>query len=144
MIHSMYVESCMKMTCVIHGHFQKEMQISIRTAFQLQSTGFSLQWLLLLQSTGSRHMVFSSCSMQAQKLQLACSLAPEHVASVVVAHRLSCSTAYGIFLNQGLKLCPLYWKADSDPLYYQGSPSSNFFALNCSSSYIISCYYFLN
>ena len=39
-------------------------------------TGFSL-WLLLLQSTGSRCMGFSSCSMQAQQLRLAGSWAPE-------------------------------------------------------------------
>ena len=32
----------------------------------LQCTGLSLQWLLLLQSTGSRHAAFSSCSMWAQ------------------------------------------------------------------------------
>ena len=30
------------------------------------STGFSLQWLLLLQSTGSRHAGFSSCGVWAQ------------------------------------------------------------------------------
>ena len=32
----------------------------------LQCTGFSLQWLLLLQSTGSRHAGFNSCGMRAQ------------------------------------------------------------------------------
>ena len=32
----------------------------------LQCTGFSLQWLLLLRSTGSRHAGFSSCSTRAQ------------------------------------------------------------------------------
>ena len=32
----------------------------------LQCMGFSLQWLLLLRSTGSRHTGFSSCSMWAQ------------------------------------------------------------------------------
>ena len=32
----------------------------------LQCAGFSLQWLLLLRSMGSRHMSFSSCDMQAQ------------------------------------------------------------------------------
>ena len=32
----------------------------------LQCAGFSLQWLLLLQSTGSRHVGFSSCGMWAQ------------------------------------------------------------------------------
>ena len=32
----------------------------------LRCTGFSLRWLLLLQSTGSRHVGFSSCGMRAQ------------------------------------------------------------------------------
>ena len=32
----------------------------------LRCAGSSLQWLLLLQSTGSRHVGFSSCGMQAQ------------------------------------------------------------------------------
>ena len=34
-------------------------------------------------------------------------------ASVVVAHGLSCSAAYGIFPDQGQNLCPLHWQADS-------------------------------
>ena len=34
-------------------------------------------------------------------------------ASVVVAHRLSCSIACGIFLEQGLNLCPLHWQVGS-------------------------------
>ena len=33
--------------------------------------GFSLQWLLLLQSTGSRHTGFSSCGARAQQLRFA-------------------------------------------------------------------------
>ena len=53
-------------------------------------TGFSLRWLLLLQSTGSRS-----------------------AGSVVVAHGLSCSAACGIFPDQGLNPCPLHWQADS-------------------------------
>ena len=32
----------------------------------LRYAGFSLQWLLLLQSTGSRRVGFSSCGMRAQ------------------------------------------------------------------------------
>ena len=32
----------------------------------LRCTGFSLQWLLLVQSTGSRHVGFSSCGSRAQ------------------------------------------------------------------------------
>ena len=53
-------------------------------------SGFSLQWLLLLQSMGSRH-----------------------AGSVVVVHGLSCSAACGIFLDQGSNPCPLHWQADS-------------------------------
>ena len=37
----------------------------------LQCAGFSLRWLLLLRSTGSRHAGFSSCGMWAQQLWLA-------------------------------------------------------------------------
>ena len=43
--------------------------------------------------------------------------------SVVVVHGLSCSTAGGIFPDQGSNLCPLHWQADSYPLRYQGSPA---------------------
>ena len=56
----------------------------------LQCSGFSLRWLLLLQSMGSR------CSV-----------------SVVVAHRPSCSAACGIFSDQGSNPCPLHWQVDS-------------------------------
>ena len=35
------------------------------------------------------------------------------LASVVVAHRLSCSTACGVFPDQGSKSRPLHWQADS-------------------------------
>ena len=37
----------------------------------LRCTGLSLRWLLLLRSTGSRHMGFSSCGARAQQLWLA-------------------------------------------------------------------------
>ena len=56
----------------------------------LRWAGFSLQLLLLLWSTGSRH-----------------------VGSVVVAHGLSCSMACGIFPDQGLNPCLLHWQVDS-------------------------------
>ena len=59
----------------------------------LQCMGFSLWWLLLLQSTGS----------------------------VVVTYRFICSKACGIFPNQGSNWCPLHCKVDSQPLYHQGS-----------------------
>ena len=56
----------------------------------LWCAGFSLRWLLLLRSMGSR------CT-----------------GSVVVVHGLSCSVACGIFLDQGSNPCPLHWQADS-------------------------------
>ena len=37
----------------------------------LRCGGFSLRWLLLLRSMGSRHVAFSSCGSQAQQLWLA-------------------------------------------------------------------------
>ena len=33
--------------------------------------------------------------------------------SAVVVHRLSCPVARGVFLEQGLNLCPLHWQVDS-------------------------------
>ena len=91
----------------------------------LWCTDFSLGWLLLLQSMGSRHTGFSSRSTQAQQwwhagprvqglLQLqhtssvavACGL--QSTGSVVVVHRLSCSAACGIFPHQGSNPCPLH------------------------------------
>ena len=61
--------------------------------------GLSLSRPLLLRSTGSR------CA-----------------GSVIVAHGLSCSAAYGIFPDQGSNPCPLHWQADSQPLRHQESP----------------------
>ena len=63
----------------------------------LQCMGFSLQWLLLLQSTGSRCSGFSSSSM----------------GLVVVVQGLNCSKACGIFKDQESNLCPLHWQVDS-------------------------------
>ena len=37
-------------------------------------------------------------------------------APVVAAHELTCSSACGIFLDQGLDPHPLHWQADSQPL----------------------------
>ena len=61
----------------------------------LGSTGFSLMWLLLLQSVGS----------------------------VVLVLGFTCSEGCGIFLDQGLNPCPLHWQEDSLPLSHQGNPN---------------------
>ena len=42
--------------------------------------------------------------------------------SVVVAHRLSCSRACGIFSDQELNPHLLHWRMNSLPLNHQGSP----------------------
>ena len=64
-----------------------------RNGSLLRCTGFSLQWLLLLRSTGSRRPGFSSCGTRAQQLWLTGSsaqaqqlwhtglVAPQHVGS---------------------------------------------------------------
>ena len=44
------------------------------------------------------------------------STGPRCAGSVVVAHGPSCSTACGIFPDQGSNPCPLHWQADSQPL----------------------------
>ena len=48
-------------------------------------------------------------------------------ASVVVACRLSCPVACGIFPGQGSNSYPLHWQADSSPLSHQGSPRTSHF-----------------
>ena len=47
-----------------------------------------------------------------------------------MASGLSCSEACGIFLDQGLDLCPLQLHMDSYPLYLQGSPEKFFLCGN--------------
>ena len=76
--------------------------------------GFSSQWLLLLRNTGSMLAGFRCYSTQT---------------SEVVAYRLSCSEASGIFLDQGSNLCLLHWQADSYPLCQQVI-SLSFFLFN--------------
>ena len=49
--------------------------------YSLWCTGFSLRWLLLLWSTGSRHTGFSSCVTRAQQLCLTGSVTLRHVGS---------------------------------------------------------------
>ena len=68
----------------------------------LQCTGCLLWWLLLLRSTGSRHV---GSVVVAHGLQ--------STGSVVVAHGLSCSVACGIFPDQDLYTCPWHWRVDS-------------------------------
>ena len=51
----------------------------------------------------------------------------QHVGSIVMAHRLSCSVACGVLLNHGLNPCHSCWQVDSYPLYHQGSSLADIF-----------------
>ena len=86
------------------------------TTLQLQCMGFPFHWLLLWSPSSRVHGL--------QQLQQGVVVVPrlQSSDSVVVVHRFSCSTACGIFPDQGLNLCPLHWQADSLPLSYQGYP----------------------
>ena len=67
---------------LLHMGFSQECQVG--ATLWLQCVSFSLRWLLLLRNVLSRAPV-----------------------SVIVVHRLSYSTACGIFLDQGLNPCAL-------------------------------------
>ena len=83
---------------------------------------------------GSRCSGFSCCGSKGSRLVGTRCQQLWHTSSVVVACRLqsmgllvvvpglSCSTACGIFLDQGLNPCPLHWQVDFYPLHHQGSP----------------------
>ena len=47
-------------------------------------------------------------------------------ASIAVVHGLSCSSACGIFPDQGLNPSPMHWQVSSYPLYHQGSSPPSF------------------
>lgn len=79
------------------------------TGFSLVHAGFSLQRLLSLLSTGPRVRRLSSCG----------------------ARGFSCFTAWGIFPDQGLNPCLLYWQADSLTLSRQGSPQLTSWLISC-------------
>ena len=50
----------------------------------------------------------------------------ENLGSVAVLYRLSCSTACGIFPDQGSNLCLLHQQADFYPLCHQENPAVGF------------------
>ena len=71
----------------------------------LRCLGFSLRWLLLLLSMGSR-----VCRLQSLMCVLrSCSLKALDMGLVVVAHGPRCSETHRIFQDQELNSCPLFW-----------------------------------
>ena len=68
---------------------------------------------------------FSSCVVQAScyaGFSCCAARALGYMGPVIVALWFCCSTACGIFPDQGSKPCPLHWQAGSYPLCHQGSP----------------------
>ena len=76
----------------------------------------SLPWFPSSRSTGSRHTgsVVVVCGLWS-------------AGSAVVAHKLRCSEARGIFQHQGSNPCPLHWQVISHPLRHQGSPLTYYY-----------------
>ena len=109
----------------------------------LQCAGFSLKWLLLLQSTGSRvhgppQLWHVGSAVAAPRLWSR--------GSVVVAHDLSCSTACGFFPDQGSNPCPLQWQVGSLSLSHERIPRQQFSDSNtdCTSYSRVAKPYYVN
>ena len=96
LLHWVFVAACGLSLVAVSGGYSS-----------FQCTGFSLWWLLLLQSTGFRYADFSSCSTWTQQLWLAGSRAQAQ--QLCHTHGLSCSAACGIFPDQGSNPSPLHW-----------------------------------
>ena len=82
----------------------------------------SVQGLSLVAASGG-HSSSRCAGLSLSRSLLLRSTSSRRSGSVVVAHGPSCSTACGIFPDQGSNPCPLHWQADSQPLRHQGSPT---------------------
>ena len=78
---------------------------------QLQRAGVTLRYSARASHCGG----FSCCGARALGAWASVVVARglQSAGSVIVAHRLSCSMACGIFPDQGSNPCPLHWQADS-------------------------------
>ena len=80
----------------------------------MQCVDFSMRWLLLLQSTGSKHSGFSNCGAGAQQLRETGLVDPQHAGPSQTRDRTHL----------------LHCQADSLPLSHKGSPTTWFFNLD--------------
>ena len=93
--------------------------LAARAFLQFQQGEATLQFLCVVShcsglSYGARALGLMGSAVAAPWLQ--------NTGSIVMAHGLRCSTACGIFLDQGLNPCLLNWQEDSLPLSHQASP----------------------
>ena len=92
---NIYIFVCFWLCWVFVGARGLFLVVASGSYSSLWCAGFSLQWLLLLRSTGSRHV---DSVVVAHGLQ--------STGSVVVGHGVSCSAACGIFLDQDRTCVP--------------------------------------
>ena len=78
--------------------------VTVSGEYSLLHVAFSLWWLLQSQSRGSRVHRLQQVWCMGSVVEVP---GLQSTGSIVVAQRLSCSAACGIFLDQGLKLCLL-------------------------------------
>ena len=88
--------------------------------FLFGCVGSSVQGLSLVAASGGRSSSWCAGLSLSRPLLLR-STSSRCAGSVVVAHGPSCSTAFGIFPDQGLNPCARPWQADSQPLRHQGT-----------------------
>ena len=82
-----------------------------------------LEWIAYPFSSGSswpRNQTWVSCF--SGRFFTNWTLGSKSTDSMVIAHGLGCSTARGIFLDQGSKPCLLHWEVVFLPLNQQGRP----------------------
>ena len=116
----------------LHSEFPEAPQSwGAGSALQMWWAGFSLRWPLLqrgaLEHTGLQELRHVGSAVTAPRVS--------GTGSMAVAHRISCSEACGIFLDQGWNPCSLRWQADPLPLSHQGSPNFFFFKIKIQRSY---------
>ena len=73
---------------------------------------FFFFFFLIFGCAGSLSWAFSGCGARASHcggFSLLQSVGSRRAGSGVVAHRLSCPEAYGVFQGQGSNPCPLHW-----------------------------------
>lgn len=111
---------------VIHHHFSlsclPHFSLSIYSVYLLAVLGLHC-FVRAFSSYRKWGLLFTA----ARGLGNCASHGPEAAGSAVMAQGPGCSTACGIFLNQGSRPCALFWRADSYPLYHQGCPLQFFY-----------------
>ena len=101
--------TCVSFLCSLSHYSPHLTLVSLKWATPSSLKLFCLIYLFM----AALGLAVGKLFIQACRLSHHGTRAPETLDSVVVAHQLICPAACGIFPDQGLKLHPLHWKADS-------------------------------